>query len=40
MESGYFVNFFFQAAPAALEGLRSKLQLNENIYQQYYQIRA
>lgn len=40
VESGYFVNFFFQAAPAALDALRSKLQLNENIYQQYYQVRA
>ncbi len=40
VESGYFVNYFFQAAPAAIEGLRDKLKLNENIYQQYYQVRA
>jgi small subunit ribosomal protein S6 len=40
VESGYFVNYFFQAAPAALDALREKLKLNESIYQQYYQVRA
>jgi small subunit ribosomal protein S6 len=38
VESGYFVNFFFQAAPAALDALRARLQLNDSVYQQYYQV--
>ena len=40
VESGYFENYFFQAAPTALDALRSKLQLNDSVYQQYYQVVA
>lgn len=35
--SGYFVNFQIEADNAALESIRGKLKLNENVYQQYYQ---
>jgi small subunit ribosomal protein S6 len=38
VESGWFVNYFFQAEPAVIDVLRNKLKLNENIYQQYYQV--
>lgn len=37
VESGYFVNFQIEADNAALEAVRGKLKLNENVYQQYYQ---
>ena len=35
--SGYFVNFQIEADSTALESMRAKLKLNENVYQQYYQ---
>jgi small subunit ribosomal protein S6 len=35
--SGYFVNFQIEADNAALDSVRGKLKLNENVYQQYYQ---
>ncbi|MEQ1749742.1 MAG: 30S ribosomal protein S6 [Prosthecobacter sp.] len=35
--SGYFVNFQIEADNTALESMRAKLKLNENVYQQYYQ---
>jgi small subunit ribosomal protein S6 len=37
VEGGYYINIYFQAEVAALDALRAKLRLNENIYQQYYQ---
>jgi small subunit ribosomal protein S6 len=37
VEAGYFVSIQFEAETTALEGIRSKLKLNENVYQQYYQ---
>lgn len=40
VESGYFVNFQIEADNAALDSVRGKLKLNENVYQQYYQRRA
>lgn len=39
VESGYFVNFQIEADGAALDSVRGKLKLNENVYQQYYQRR-
>ena len=39
MESGYFVNFLFDSEPAAVDALKAKLKLNNNIYMQYYQRR-
>ena len=39
VESGYFVNFLFDSEPAALDALKAKLKLNNNIYMQYFQHR-
>lgn len=39
VESGYFVNYQIEADGAALDILRAKLKLNDNVYQQYYQRR-
>ncbi|MCW0216805.1 MAG: 30S ribosomal protein S6 [Prosthecobacter sp.] len=39
VESGYFVNFQIEADGTALDSVRGKLKLNENVYQQYYQRR-
>lgn len=36
VEAGHFVKIQFKGEPSALDGLRSKLRLNENVYQQYY----
>ena len=40
VEAGYFVNIQFEAESSAVDAVRSKLKLNENVYQQYYQRRA
>ena len=40
VEAGHFVNIQFSGAPAAVDALRSRLRLNENVYQQYYQKRS
>jgi small subunit ribosomal protein S6 len=37
LNSGYFVNFVFQAEPPVLEKLRSKLKLDPEVYRQHYQ---
>lgn len=37
VESGWYVNFHFDAEPSAVDKLQTKLKLNESIYQQYYQ---
>jgi len=39
VESGYFVSIQFESDTAALDTLRGKLKLNDNVYQQYYQRR-
>jgi small subunit ribosomal protein S6 len=39
VESGYFVNFQIEADNTSLDAVRSKLKLNDNVYQQYYQRR-
>lgn len=39
VESGYFVNFYFESEPSAVDALKAKLKLNNNIYMQYYQRR-
>lgn len=36
LESGYYVNFIFEAAPAAITKLRAKFKLDEDIYRQNY----
>ncbi len=40
VEGGWFINIFFQSEVPALDALRNRLKLNENVYQQYYQVRA
>ncbi|MCX6851772.1 MAG: 30S ribosomal protein S6 [Verrucomicrobia bacterium] len=40
VEGGHFINIQFTGAPAALDSLRAKLKLNENVYQQYYLKRS
>ncbi len=35
--AAHFVNIQFEADSPALDAIKAKLQLNENIYQQYYQ---
>lgn len=37
LDSGYFVNFIFQAEPQALDKLRAHFKLDEEIYRQHYQ---
>jgi small subunit ribosomal protein S6 len=36
LESGYYVNFIFEAAPTALPKLRAKFKLDEDVYRQNY----
>jgi len=36
LESGYYVNFIFSAAPAVIDKIRAKLTLNELVYRQHY----
>ena len=41
LESGYYVNFVFQAEPAALNKLKAKFELDEEVYRQnYVRLRA
>ena len=41
LDSGYFVNFIFHAEPAALNKLKAKFELDEEIYRQnYLRLRA
>ena len=37
LSSGYFVNFVFAAEPTILAKLRSKLELDPEVYRQHYQ---
>ncbi len=37
VESGWYVNFLFEAEPASVDKLQARFKLNESIYQQYYQ---
>lgn len=37
LESGYYVNFIFHAAPAALAKLKARFTLDEEVYRQQYQ---
>lgn len=40
MESGHYLNYTFSAEPSALEKIKSRLRLNNNIHLQYYQRKA
>ena len=37
LSSGYFVNFVFSAEPTVISKLRSKLELDPEVYRQHYQ---
>ena len=37
LDSGYFVNFVFQAEPKVIEKLRARFTLDEEVYRQHYQ---
>ncbi len=39
VESGYYINFLFEAEPAAVDKVQARLKLNENVYMQYFQRR-
>lgn len=34
--TGYYVNYYFKAAPAAIEKMKTRLDLNTDIYLQQY----
>jgi ribosomal protein S6 len=36
LDSGYYVNFIFEAAPGDLTKLRTKLKLDDDVYRQSY----
>lgn len=41
LDSGYYVNFIFEAAPTELSKLRAKFKLDEDVYRQnYLRLRA
>ena len=41
LDSGYFVNFVFEAEPAALDRLKARFTLDDDVYrQQYARLRA
>src|ERR1051325_11540824 len=37
LDSGYYVNFIFNAEPKAIDKLRTHFQLDEDVYRQHYQ---
>lgn len=37
LDSGYFVNFIFSAEPAAVDKLRARFKLDDDVYRQHYQ---
>jgi len=36
LSSGYYVNFIFQSEPSAIERLRAKFRLDNDVYRQHY----
>ncbi len=37
LDAGYYVNFVFQAEPTAIDKLRARFNLDEEVYRQHYQ---
>jgi ribosomal protein S6 len=37
LDSGFFVNFIFQAEPASIDRIRAKFKLDQGVYRQHYQ---
>ncbi len=40
ISGGFYVNYFFEAEPAAMEKIRSTLKLNDDVHVQHYQVLA
>lgn len=40
ISAGFYVNYYFEAAPADLENIRSTLKLSEDVHVQHYQVKA
>ena len=38
LSSGFYVNYMFEAEPAMIEKMRARLQLNDLVYLQHYQV--
>jgi small subunit ribosomal protein S6 len=38
IESGHYVSYKFSAAPAAIDKIKSRLQLNTQVHLQHYQV--
>lgn len=39
-DAGYYVNFFFEAEPSSLDGIRSRLKLHPDVFLQHFQVLA
>lgn len=39
VESGYYINFLFEAEPVSVDKVQARLKLNDNVYMQYFQRR-
>ncbi len=37
LDGAQYINYFFEADPSAIDGIKAKLALNADIYLQYYQ---
>jgi small subunit ribosomal protein S6 len=37
LDGGHYVNYIFEAEPADIEKIQTKLSLNDNVYLQHYQ---
>jgi ribosomal protein S6 len=37
LDSGYYVNFIFEAEPGLLDKLRAKFKLDDDVYRQHFQ---
>ena len=40
ISAGFYVNYFFEAEPSAIEGIRTALKLNDDVHVQHYQVAA
>ena len=40
IQGGFYVNYFFEAPPAAIAKIRNALKLNDEVYIQHYQVLA
>lgn len=40
LAAGFYVNYFFEAEPSAIERIRNALKLNDEVHVQHYQLIA